>query len=593
MPLSLADLYAQANQRNALSRRREPLDAPFDPLRQIPQGMTPALRTGDVLSASLQNAPGIGDVASLIDAYRAWQMGDKLQGGLSAVAALPFVGAINAYHGSPHKFDAFDMSKIGTGEGAQAYGHGLYFSQAPEVAKTYADTLGEVVNIKGKPAYNAMTGAVAGDLPISNGARMALQGSGWDLRKARDAMADAFDTSGDAYFKRAFDELNALTGDDITRETGHLYETSLEWPDPAREAADPLGPQHFLDWDRPIAQQAPEVQKTFGDVDPNGRIGTGLAYERWRAKQGVDPIAASKQLQELGIPGIRYADAGSRGAAGGTSNFVVFDDQIPKITARNGEPLQRPDLTRQGIGAGPLRMATNDELTAALEAVHGRNAAKGLDMDIATGAIRDEQARRNAVSMLGLPESNTAAERARAMGYMTDAYHGTTAQDLPAFSPEKIKDRFGYSFGHHTTTRPAEANYYAHNSLDLNRNPYPTGGNVLPLTIKGGRTLEYASDSPAKSASMVADTDRGMIIEDLVKAKRAGEPVDIVKTSRNFGDDYDGANLIAMRPELLRSRFAAFDPARRDSSNLLAQILGGVGLSHLYAAMTARPEERQ
>jgi hypothetical protein len=34
---------------------------------------------------------------------------------------------IKAYHGSPHDFDQFSMSKIGTGEGAQAYGHGLYF----------------------------------------------------------------------------------------------------------------------------------------------------------------------------------------------------------------------------------------------------------------------------------------------------------------------------------------------------------------------------------------------------------------------------------------------------------------------------------
>ena len=36
------------------------------------------------------------------------------------------VGA-TVWHGSPHKFDKFDSSKIGTGEGAQAYGHGLYF----------------------------------------------------------------------------------------------------------------------------------------------------------------------------------------------------------------------------------------------------------------------------------------------------------------------------------------------------------------------------------------------------------------------------------------------------------------------------------
>src|SRR6185312_13801657 len=44
---------------------------------------------------------------------------------------------IKAYHGSPHDFDAFDLSKIGTGEGAQAYGHGLYFAENPAVAGAY------------------------------------------------------------------------------------------------------------------------------------------------------------------------------------------------------------------------------------------------------------------------------------------------------------------------------------------------------------------------------------------------------------------------------------------------------------------------
>ena len=44
-------------------------------------------------------------------------------------------GAIKAYHGSPYDFDKFDLSKIGTGEGAQAYGHGLYFAEEPAVAQ--------------------------------------------------------------------------------------------------------------------------------------------------------------------------------------------------------------------------------------------------------------------------------------------------------------------------------------------------------------------------------------------------------------------------------------------------------------------------
>ena len=47
---------------------------------------------------------------------------------------------IKAYHGSPYDFDAFDVSKIGSGEGAQAYGHGLYFAEDVRVAKSYRQT---------------------------------------------------------------------------------------------------------------------------------------------------------------------------------------------------------------------------------------------------------------------------------------------------------------------------------------------------------------------------------------------------------------------------------------------------------------------
>ena len=42
-----------------------------------------------------------------------------------------------AYHGSPHRFDKFTLDKIGTGEGAQAYGWGLYFAGNKEVADWY------------------------------------------------------------------------------------------------------------------------------------------------------------------------------------------------------------------------------------------------------------------------------------------------------------------------------------------------------------------------------------------------------------------------------------------------------------------------
>lgn len=43
------------------------------------------------------------------------------------------------YHGSPHRFESFDMNRVGTGEGAQAFGHGLYFTDDIKIADTYSD----------------------------------------------------------------------------------------------------------------------------------------------------------------------------------------------------------------------------------------------------------------------------------------------------------------------------------------------------------------------------------------------------------------------------------------------------------------------
>ena len=50
---------------------------------------------------------------------------------------LGALSKIKAYHGSPHKFDIFDSSKLGTGVGAQNFGHGLYFAGEPAIGENY------------------------------------------------------------------------------------------------------------------------------------------------------------------------------------------------------------------------------------------------------------------------------------------------------------------------------------------------------------------------------------------------------------------------------------------------------------------------
>lgn len=46
-----------------------------------------------------------------------------------------------AFHGSPHKFEKFDLGAIGTGTGIQAHGWGLYFAFSKNTAKRYRDRL--------------------------------------------------------------------------------------------------------------------------------------------------------------------------------------------------------------------------------------------------------------------------------------------------------------------------------------------------------------------------------------------------------------------------------------------------------------------
>ena len=58
--------------------------------------------------------------------------------------------AILAFHGSPFNFEQFLTSKIGSGEGAQAFGYGLYFTDSEGIAATYAYPLRNTINVNYK-----------------------------------------------------------------------------------------------------------------------------------------------------------------------------------------------------------------------------------------------------------------------------------------------------------------------------------------------------------------------------------------------------------------------------------------------------------
>ena len=226
------------------------------------------------------------------------------------------------YHGSPHKFDAFDMSKIGTGEGAQSYGHGLYFAEAPEVAKGYQAKLAAQQNPNVVDANLQKMYEKTGDWSKAVDEHMRRI---YDTPKAKEKMRESL----------------IKQGAPTNVEGGAFYKVDL----PDEHIA------KMLDWDKPLSEQTPYVQKIINEEIKRmgGSASTGeRAYKELMfdarmqgnksassaMRSNEEAIAASNRLRELGIPGIRYLDQGSRAGGQGTSNYVVFEDQIPKIIGR-------------------------------------------------------------------------------------------------------------------------------------------------------------------------------------------------------------------------------------------------------------------
>ena len=83
--------------------------------------------------------------------------------GMVDAANAGFLSPLTVWHGSPYSFTRFSSSKMGSGEGVQAYGWGIYHAEAKDVAKTYE--IKEGVNKKEYDAYqdemvNRMTKAL-------------------------------------------------------------------------------------------------------------------------------------------------------------------------------------------------------------------------------------------------------------------------------------------------------------------------------------------------------------------------------------------------------------------------------------------------
>ena len=219
--------------------------------------------------------------------------------------------AFPAYHGTPHKVDKFSTEKIGTGEGAQVYGWGLYFAENKDVAEEYRNRLtSDTLILDGISAMQKRT--ETGNQIWGHASQYFADGAKTkEQLLAKIKSAREFEKSrGNKYFSdENYAEVeNAIskTNEIAKGNMGNLYTVELDVDD-----------SDLLDWDKPLSEQSAKVrgilQKWADDSELWESMKTWKADSFYGANLKDD---AAKQKSEfllrLGIPGIRYLDGGSR-----------------------------------------------------------------------------------------------------------------------------------------------------------------------------------------------------------------------------------------------------------------------------------------
>lgn len=247
------------------------------------------------------------------------------------------------YHGSGAKFDRFDHSHMGEGEGVQAYGWGTYVTEVEGIGRTYAVTMRDKA-ISEKHKENAVINRLARQtLDSNNGDKKAsleylnsLLNEDWSDKKRVKAQIKIIETG------RFLPE---------TKVKAHLY--TVEIPDD--------NGSNYLHWDGIVSDGVverlqSELQKAFGEdtaMTANlkyGQDGEHL-YKKLERALGSDK-AASEFLSTAGFAGISYpAEAMRGGRADKARNYVIFNEDSARITDR-AEFLRTNDGTVYGWAIG-------------------------------------------------------------------------------------------------------------------------------------------------------------------------------------------------------------------------------------------------
>lgn len=257
-------------------------------------------------------------------------------GGLLSEAYNP--AGLTVFHGSPYPFKKFDPTKIGSGEGAQAYGYGHYTAESPVVAKSYREALSEP--------------------ELYKKGRQVKTSAGSNMDTAKAWLQDSFESGASNPFEDAIAKVAASPikqKEEVISALQKLQSRGVQMQKGGFEYKIDLPDEQIakmLDWDKPLSEQKDLVKNITPEslglqytrlengnhafVNASGEIignlqkggtqegftknwlentlnGTGRDLYNQLGQGMGGGVKTSEALRQAGIPGIRYLDEGSRG----------------------------------------------------------------------------------------------------------------------------------------------------------------------------------------------------------------------------------------------------------------------------------------
>jgi hypothetical protein len=261
---------------------------------------------------------------------------------------------LTAYHGSPYRFDKFDPTKVGAGEGAQVYGHGMYFAEHPAVAMPYS----KIVPSGMSATPNRQLFGKDVD-PLTPEYKVSQLVDEMGVAKAKKFISDwAKDPLPDqvGYVDNLQSIVSNVAKKSDAKNLGASNMYKVDIPDEKIPK--------MLNWDIPLSEQSKSVQdiawkykdalknqtemkglKSIWDLDGADLYGVMQRYTMQDngnlIKKNVDIKDVSEIMNSSDIPGIRYMNyQGKTSEGANTSNYVVFDPTDVKILERNKKAIE-------------------------------------------------------------------------------------------------------------------------------------------------------------------------------------------------------------------------------------------------------------